>query len=209
MTVPRFNGIISASRNVVLEKYSNAYLKVFHPQQSHIRTHLTKNEQVMLYKLARKSRATIGVEIGSFLGASSNMIAAGLRSDTARLYCIDTWHNDAMTEGARDTWDNFSLNTRRYASKIIPVRGFSTEVVDIVARACHGEVGFLFIDGDHSYEGVYADWQNYRPLLKKGGYVAFHDYGWAEGVQRVVKEEVMSCVDEWGHLPNLFWGRMK
>lgn len=34
---------------------------------------------------------------------------------------------------------------------------------------------FLFIDGDHTYEGVRADYYNYSPFVKKGGVVVFHD----------------------------------
>jgi len=33
----------------------------------------------------------------------------------------------------------------------------------------------LFIDGDHSYEGVKKDFEMYSPLVKKGGIIAFHD----------------------------------
>ena len=34
---------------------------------------------------------------------------------------------------------------------------------------------FLFIDGDHSYEGVKQDWEMYSPMVRSGGVVAFHD----------------------------------
>lgn len=34
---------------------------------------------------------------------------------------------------------------------------------------------FLFIDGDHSYEGVKNDFEKYSVLVKKGGFIAFHD----------------------------------
>lgn len=34
---------------------------------------------------------------------------------------------------------------------------------------------FVFIDGDHGYEGVKADFQNILPYLKKNTPVAFHD----------------------------------
>lgn len=34
---------------------------------------------------------------------------------------------------------------------------------------------FLFIDGDHSYEGVKCDWEMYSPLVRPRGVVAFHD----------------------------------
>lgn len=33
----------------------------------------------------------------------------------------------------------------------------------------------LFIDGDHSYNGVKEDFENYFPLVRKNGLIAFHD----------------------------------
>ncbi len=36
-------------------------------------------------------------------------------------------------------------------------------------------VDFLFIDGDHSYAGVKADYERYSPLVRSGGLIAFHD----------------------------------
>jgi len=38
-----------------------------------------------------------------------------------------------------------------------------------------GELDFLFIDGDHTYEGVRRDFEMYSPLVRRGGVVAFHD----------------------------------
>jgi len=37
------------------------------------------------------------------------------------------------------------------------------------------KLDFLFIDGDHSYEGVKQDYQLYNPLVKVGGIIALHD----------------------------------
>lgn len=34
---------------------------------------------------------------------------------------------------------------------------------------------FLFIDGDHSYEGVKADFEQYGSLVRQGGLIGFHD----------------------------------
>lgn len=39
---------------------------------------------------------------------------------------------------------------------------------------------FLFIDGDHSYDGVKADWETYREFVRPGGLVAFHDINQGE-----------------------------
>lgn len=36
-------------------------------------------------------------------------------------------------------------------------------------------VDVLFIDGDHSYEGVRQDFEMYRGLVRSGGLIAFHD----------------------------------
>jgi predicted O-methyltransferase YrrM len=37
------------------------------------------------------------------------------------------------------------------------------------------KLDFLFIDGDHSYEGVREDFKMYAPLVRDGGLIAFHD----------------------------------
>jgi predicted O-methyltransferase YrrM len=37
------------------------------------------------------------------------------------------------------------------------------------------ELDFLFIDGDHSYEGVRQDFESYSPLVREGGVIGFHD----------------------------------
>ena len=37
------------------------------------------------------------------------------------------------------------------------------------------KLDFLFIDGDHSYDGVKADFEMYAPMVRPGGLIAFHD----------------------------------
>jgi len=45
-----------------------------------------------------------------------------------------------------------------------------------VAAMLDGELlDFLFIDGDHSYEGVKQDYEMYREFVAPGGLIAFHD----------------------------------
>ena len=38
------------------------------------------------------------------------------------------------------------------------------------------EIDILFIDGDHSYDGVILDFEMYSKLVKSGGYIIFDDY---------------------------------
>lgn len=59
----------------------------------------------------------------------------------------------------------------------------------------HGPYDFIFIDGDHTYEGVKADWENYKDMVRPGGAVGFHDTsrmgdGWMSKVEvrRLLKE---------------------
>lgn len=37
------------------------------------------------------------------------------------------------------------------------------------------QLDFVFIDADHTYEGVKQDYYNYLPLVKKGGIIVLHD----------------------------------
>ena len=39
----------------------------------------------------------------------------------------------------------------------------------------HAPVDFVFIDGDHSEEGLLADWRAWSSLVETGGVVALHD----------------------------------
>jgi predicted O-methyltransferase YrrM len=48
-----------------------------------------------------------------------------------------------------------------------------------------------FIDGNHSYEYVKKDYDNYYPLVKSGGIIAFHDAfleGERYGTPKVIRE---------------------
>jgi predicted O-methyltransferase YrrM len=45
---------------------------------------------------------------------------------------------------------------------------------DAAARD-HTSVDFVFIDGDHSEDGLLADWRAWSPLVEPGGIVALHD----------------------------------
>lgn len=171
-----------------------------------VQSHLTLLERIRLYELSSGMNQI--AEIGSYIGASACCFGAGT-SDTVikQIICIDTWNNDAMTEGNRDTWAEFKFNTADFSEHVITVRGFSTDVVEQV-RAITPALDLLFIDGDHSYEGVKADWDAYKSFLKPGSIVVFHDYGWAEGVKRVVQEDLLPLVSSHDKLPNMWWGKL-
>ena len=72
---------------------------------------------------------------------------------------------------------------------------------------------FIFVDGGHEYYQVNSDYENYFPMLRKGGMIAFHDIAYparggpievgawwidfkARGGYRI--EEIVDHENEWG-----------
>ncbi|MBR9705653.1 class I SAM-dependent methyltransferase [Candidatus Pacearchaeota archaeon] len=87
-------------------------------------------------------------------------------------------------EKSHDRVRSFGENSRDFYNKWIADDGKSSFLigasndVSTLKKAYDsltGGVDMLFIDGDHRYEGVMADWLLYNPLVGKGGIVAFHD----------------------------------
>ena len=62
----------------------------------------------------------------------------------------------------------------------------------------NGPYNIIFIDGDHSYEGVWSDYHNYRHMLAPNGLVVFHDTVVCKGVKKLVDELVYDGVTIFG-----------
>jgi len=71
-------------------------------------------------------------------------------------------------------------------------------VISQVAAICP-HIDFLFIDGDHSYEGIKADWENYSGMVKHGGVVAMHDLIAPAGRERIQVGKFFKELKEVGH----------
>lgn len=163
-------------------------------------THTTLEERLVLFFLADRLKPNAAVtEIGSFLGSSACYLARGL-SGRGTLYCVDTWNNDAMDEPTRDTYTEFQNNTKDASSPIVPLRGLSHER----AATFDKKIDLLFIDGDHSYDACLTDWRCWSKFLNSHAVVVFHDSGWAEGVQKVIGEEVSGRARREVHMHNMY-----
>ena len=52
----------------------------------------------------------------------------------------------------------------------------NSETLEKLKKVLNGEkIDFLFIDGDHRYDGVKSDFEMYKSLVKSGGLIGFHD----------------------------------
>lgn len=163
---------------------------------------LTVDEAIALFDLAKglpepEPRA---VEIGSWQGKSTVCIAQGLRQKQgAQLTCIDPFDASGDNE-SKDMYDGresdldgplrraFEENLKGAEVRdLVDVRvGFSHDHVAEV----HESIDLLFLDGDHSYEAIRRDFEDWSPKIKNGGYLAMHDvvHPVHEGPRRVVDE---------------------
>ena len=118
------------------------------------------------------------MEIGSARGKSACHVGLALRENgRGRLWAIDPhrptdWNDDTSV----DTYGILTRNLRR-----LGLRPY-VEVVreDSVAAASSWSrpIDLLFIDGDHSYEGVRRDWEAFTRFVAPFGVVVFHDTIW-------------------------------
>lgn len=110
-----------------------------------------------------------------------------------KLYLIDIWENVPFIEGCasfEQKWhdSNYERVKGLFGDKpnVVILKGFSYKMAnEIPDESC----GLIYIDGDHTYNGVRADINSFWPKLINGGIMAFHDFGNMQyGVNRAVQE---------------------
>lgn len=63
----------------------------------------------------------------------------------------------------------------RQTLTLVQADSHAADTLGVVERAVAGPVDFLFVDGDHTYDGVSSDYSMYSPLVANDGLIAFHD----------------------------------
>ena len=130
-----------------------------------------------LFKLVQQLKPACVLEVGTANGGTF-YIWTRLALDDAALVSVDlppTWAIDGPAEMRKlEVFRSFArgrqkLHFLRKDSHSVETR---KEVTGLLAGS---RVDFLFIDGDHSYEGVRKDFLNFAPLVRPGGLIAFHD----------------------------------
>jgi len=180
----------------------------------------------VLYTLASSVVRPQGMllEVGSWKGRSSYLLAAVAKAAGARLVCVDTWagypdrdhrlghilaearSDDRFIRHIRANLAEFGVasvgeylaGSSAWAEGITVVldEGISWEQARFWAD---GALDLVFLDGDHDSPGFDRDIDAYWPKLRRGGLLAGHDYGHAEyGDVRSVVDQ--AAVTRFGNL---------
>lgn len=145
------------------------------PAAQGIESQMSTNERFQLYyilsQLARGLDGNIRfVEIGSHAGASLKLSHRALtrRFPTVQGFAVEP----AGTPQFYEVLNELSAN-------VAHLKALSHEAAPSLADFFLSDgllAEVIFVDGDHTYEGVKRDIINYFPLLRPGGVMVFHDY---------------------------------
>lgn len=155
----------------------------------------------VIAKQFKGSGRITGVEVGVWKGKNASSLLSRLSGLT--LYMVDRWQaytdeergRDGISEQAKMRQDNFSVAEREARKAVAPfgrravvLKMSSSEAVEQFDDA---SLDFVFLDGDHSYEGLKQDIELWLPKVKPGGYLCGHDYtpaGKRPGITKAVHE---------------------
>jgi len=167
------------------------------------------NYYMIWYSMHLSADATLAHgEIGILFGGSLLMMLHVLRSSHSNHLALAIDPLDGYYGKSLDpvvnlpvTFDNVAANIRRFGFemnkvRIVKERSESDKALQI-ARAF--PLASLWIDGDHSYEGIKRDWQNYSPLLIQGGYILIDNYhdGCFPDVDKFVDRDLLPNLAGW------------
>jgi hypothetical protein len=134
-------------------------------------------EVLLLYQQAREARGGAIVEIGSFHGRSTSALALGSQDGNgAPVYAIDPYVTFTGPLGGKfGPRDKIGFFQNLLFTAAVP----QVWVIHLpsvqAAKGWQEPIALLWIDGDHTYEGVKADFDSWSPFVIPGGLVAFHD----------------------------------
>ena len=118
------------------------------------------------------------LQIGAYTGDASEWLLQNiLTNKTSYLTDVDTWRGSEESIHKTFDWvklESFYDERMSKFSNVKKYRGTSFSYL----TSCNLEFDFIYIDGDHTSDGVYDDAILSFPLLKDDGIMAFDDYLW-------------------------------
>jgi len=134
-------------------------------------TQTTEEERKCLARFAdgKKSLAEIGV----FHGVTTCRLRQSMNHDGV-LYAVDPYPRQRLGFSSQRIIARHEVSRIKVGTvKWIRTTGVSASE-EIYAKRLR-LFDFVFIDGDHSYEGLKADWEGWKKLMTPGGIIALHD----------------------------------
>lgn len=129
---------------------------------------------------------TKGAEIGVGIGQFTNFLCK--INPLLHMYAVDLWAaqpgNDKKEGGEsyEEGWNHEANYERfrtlmegRYPERVTIIRDRTVEAAKAVPD---GSLDFVFIDADHSYDAVLADYAAWAPKVRKDGLISGHDTHW-------------------------------
>jgi predicted O-methyltransferase YrrM len=135
-----------------------------------------RSEIMSLAELISSVRPKSFLEIGTASGGSLFILSQCLSRD-AKIISIDLPEGE-FGGGYPQYKNKFYRSFASFNQTITLVRADShlqSTVSQAETLLNNEKLEFLFIDGDHTYEGVKHDFETYKHLVKKNGIIAFHD----------------------------------
>ena len=125
-----------------------------------------------------------GAEIGVYKGDNAKEILDFLNIE--HLVLVDPWkgYDDYCTETGEDdsAYENYYKEVKNKFSNNPKVRIIRDTSVNAAKMFDNEYFDFVYLDGDHTYEGVTKDLESWYPKLKKFGVMCGDDYGHPSGV---------------------------
>ncbi|MBU1417898.1 MAG: class I SAM-dependent methyltransferase [Proteobacteria bacterium] len=131
------------------------------------------------YSLTKMVRPLLVVEIGCFIGFSTLHFAQALREQGfGKMISIDAFDWEVDAGNGLENRQDVALRYWRRAQLediVTYVKGYSTEVYPQLESEIKKKIDLLYIDGDHSINGVFKDFNVYYGDVRVGGYIILHD----------------------------------
>lgn len=117
-------------------------------------------------------------EIGVYEGDYSSIILSALPS--CELNLVDLWDplgNDFFySEFEKESLDKSYQKVKERFGNVENVKIIKGDSKELFNKFEDEYFDWIYIDGDHSYEGVCLDLKNWMPKVKKGGVISGHDF---------------------------------
>lgn len=113
------------------------------------------------------------VEIGVWEGATTTVLRRAMASDGI-LFAVDPYPVGRLGFSAPQVIAHKELATVCNGT-VKWLRSTGEQAAFELSQNREMLVDFVFIDGDHSYDGLRIDWEAWSPLVERGGIVALHD----------------------------------